>query len=297
MMEETPVINTSAAPEATGDSLGRLLREAREAHGLSIADVAAKIKLAERQIEALEADDYTRLPELAFVRGFVRSYAKVLGLDSETMLKAIPGDKSLVPHVIPASVEVPFPSAASIHQKNLIVLAASLFLAVVVVAFVVWHFTHPAVSNETVDVLATPNNAEAINIPIALPADMQIIEASAVVAASAVNTPVSAVVLAPTLAASAVAIANVASVVTPTNASLRLTFTGEESWVEIKDKDGRIISSQTNLPGSELALSGNAPFSLIIAHAASVSLYYKGKQIDLASHTTPQGHVARLILD
>ena len=55
-----------------------MLREARERLGLSVADVAAQIKFAPRQIEALEADDFKHLPEAAFLRGFVRSYAKIL---------------------------------------------------------------------------------------------------------------------------------------------------------------------------------------------------------------------------
>ncbi len=301
MMEDAPVINTSSTveEEKSPASLGRLLREAREALGLSVSDVAARIKLAERQIEALEADDYTRLPELAFVRGFVRSYAKALGLDSESLLKAIPGDKQLAPHVIPASVEVPFPTAASIHQKNLMLLAASLFLAVAVVAFAVWHFTHPATTSEPDEVVST-QSTEAIATPIALPADMQIIEASSVAVVpvtSTVVTSVSAVTLAPILAASAVSSVKPVTASVSGNAPLRFVFGGEESWVEVKDRDGKIISSQVNLPGSELALSGKAPFSFVIAHAASVKLYYKGKLVDLQPHTTTLGHVARLTLE
>ena len=79
MMEHLPENNAeqgnlSAAIPLT--SLGRMLREAREHLGLSVADVAAQIKFAPRQIEALEADDFKHLPEAAFLRGFVRSYAK-----------------------------------------------------------------------------------------------------------------------------------------------------------------------------------------------------------------------------
>ena len=71
-------------------SVGNMLREAREQLGMSVNDVANRIKFAPRQIESLEADDYVRLPEAAFVRGFVRSYARLLELDPAVLLASLP---------------------------------------------------------------------------------------------------------------------------------------------------------------------------------------------------------------
>src|SRR5665647_508635 len=112
-MEQLPENNTgqdnpSAAIPQT--SLGSMLREAREQLGLSIADVVAQTKFAPRQIEALEANDFKNLPETAFLRGFVRSYAKILKVDAEILLAALPQAKAPAAELIPASVGVPFPS-------------------------------------------------------------------------------------------------------------------------------------------------------------------------------------------
>src|SRR3972149_9801138 len=106
MMEQLPGNNpaqdgNSAATEAT--SLGRTLRETREHLGLSVADVANQIKFAPRQIEALEADDFQHLPEAAFLRGFIRSYAKILQLDGQALLAALPESKTGPPELVPAS--------------------------------------------------------------------------------------------------------------------------------------------------------------------------------------------------
>lgn len=57
---------------------GRVLAEAREAQGLTVAEVADKLKLTARQIEALEAEDASRLPAPVFVRGFIRNYARLV---------------------------------------------------------------------------------------------------------------------------------------------------------------------------------------------------------------------------
>ena len=57
--------------------VGQQLRDAREAKGLNVAEIAARLKLTQRQIAALEADEQTTLPS-AIVRGFVRKYARLL---------------------------------------------------------------------------------------------------------------------------------------------------------------------------------------------------------------------------
>ncbi|HNA05291.1 MAG TPA: helix-turn-helix transcriptional regulator, partial [Rhodocyclaceae bacterium] len=73
-------------------SPGAALRSARVARGLSVEEVAHALKLAPRQIEAIEADAFDRLRGLTFARGFVRNYARHLGLDAEPLVAAIVSD-------------------------------------------------------------------------------------------------------------------------------------------------------------------------------------------------------------
>lgn len=70
----------SPSAEASAD-LGRELRTLREKKGLSINDVADRLKLPVRQIEALENGWYENLPEPVFIRGFLRSYGRFLDMD------------------------------------------------------------------------------------------------------------------------------------------------------------------------------------------------------------------------
>ena len=65
---------------------GRLLRRTRESMGLSVEDIAAELHLSLRQIEALETDDWEQLPGVTYARGYVRGYARLLGLDAEQLL-------------------------------------------------------------------------------------------------------------------------------------------------------------------------------------------------------------------
>jgi cytoskeleton protein RodZ len=67
--------------------VGRRLRQAREARGLSIGEVAVLTKIPTRQLAALEAEEYEKLPGGIFVRGHVRAAAKVVGLDPTELVE------------------------------------------------------------------------------------------------------------------------------------------------------------------------------------------------------------------
>lgn len=90
---------------------GALLAAARQKKGWSVEQVASLVKLAPRQIQAIEADNYAALPGLAVARGFVRSYAKVLGLDAHALAAAMPQESAVQQrdHIVPQhSLSTPF---------------------------------------------------------------------------------------------------------------------------------------------------------------------------------------------
>lgn len=75
--------------EGAEPSVGGLLAQARQAKGMTTAEVADKLKLTARQIEAIEAEEYDKLPAAVFVRGFIRNYARLLGLDADQLLASM----------------------------------------------------------------------------------------------------------------------------------------------------------------------------------------------------------------
>jgi len=68
---------------------GAQLAAQREAMGWTVEQIADQLKLAPRQVKALEAGDYAALPNMAVVRGFVRAYAKVVKLDATPLVAMI----------------------------------------------------------------------------------------------------------------------------------------------------------------------------------------------------------------
>lgn len=67
---------------------GAQLAAQRIALDYSAEYVASKLHLRVRMIELLEADDYQNMPEAVFIKGYLRAYAKLLGMPSEPLLKA-----------------------------------------------------------------------------------------------------------------------------------------------------------------------------------------------------------------
>lgn len=66
---------------------GECLKKAREKKGLSLEQVSSKTRIPESRLQALESEDFASLPAKVFAKGFVRSYAKTLGLDEEETLQ------------------------------------------------------------------------------------------------------------------------------------------------------------------------------------------------------------------
>lgn len=69
------------------ESIGDFFRQVRETKGLTLDDVASKTRIHPEFLMALEEGNYARLPDQVFAKGFVRSYARSLGLDEEDAMR------------------------------------------------------------------------------------------------------------------------------------------------------------------------------------------------------------------
>lgn len=76
----TPTLDTS---NQNVGSFGNRLKQARINKNLTLDDVAAELFILRRHLEAIEAEDFRSLPQIAFARGFVINYAKFVGLDPD----------------------------------------------------------------------------------------------------------------------------------------------------------------------------------------------------------------------
>lgn len=91
---------------------GQLLREAREARGISLQEVSVHLKINSRILRALEEGDLTQLPAKTFLRGFVQSYAQFLRVDTNEVLDIFQAEVGTThPKMITKQVEMAAESA------------------------------------------------------------------------------------------------------------------------------------------------------------------------------------------
>lgn len=267
-----------AGTGAQTSSPGRALGAAREARGLTIAQVAETLRFAPRQIQALENDDYAALPGATVVRGMVRNYARVVGLDAEPLLAEL--RQRLAPASGPLSIGANIPFRPSNPRSTLfyVVLTSILALIGIAVALDSLFDTRAWLKGER-SVAETPAAAESAPSPVA-----------------AAAPPIEPQSPAPTEAIPAAT----AEIVPDTRATApgvrRLRFRFErDSWVEVRSPGGAALHIGLNPAGTERVIEGQPPFVIVVGAAAGVQLTYDDQPIDLARHTRID--VARLTLE
>jgi cytoskeleton protein RodZ len=295
-------------------SAGSQLKHARETAGLSSADVAGKLKFSVKQIETLEADNYPALGGRTFVRGLVRTYAKLLNLDPAPVLEAL-SRSELPPETGQVAADrkgIPFPTET--HQVSPIlryVLMSIGLIAGAILLLYFWHgeelFNGPMASRPT----AKSAPPAASSPAVALSVNPTVVD-KPLVSVQPTSTPAPAAPPAASFegTAQAAPVADKASdkgadkpaaapVPAATTASaagakrIELSF-ARDSWVEIRDGAGHLLFSQLNPAGSEQSVEGRAPFELVIGNAPAVTLRYRDAIVDLKPYT--RADVARLSL-
>jgi cytoskeleton protein RodZ len=267
-----------------------MLARLRVERKLSVADVAQRLKYGVRQIEALEAEEFDRLPGATFVRGMVRGYAKLLETDPDPILGSL--DQRYVPGEISLDLRakrVPFaPGSKRSATRTYLLLS----VAVLVLAGVVYEWRAGAFPWARLGFNTAPRQEQGKPHPAPAPAPR--VEAEAPVAPPVAEPRVPATVEAPAPVEQTKSTPPPKPQASGGEGRIRMEFAGE-SWVEIKDRDGQMLMSQLNPTGSRRILSGRAPLTVVIGNAANVRLTYNDKPVDLKPYI--QIEVARLTLD
>lgn len=261
------------APATVQESAGMKLARARESQDMSVADVARALRLSVKQIEALEADQLGSLPGRTFVRGFVRNYARLLNLDPDQLVaEYLPLQPEMeAQHIQAPSQQISF----SEHQgKPWLKWLASSFVVVALASWGVLEWMGPE----------QPKSRTVAKPPVSMPQTTVQPDAASIIS-PAVSQPSTLATLPTSTAASAI---------TASLPRFTLSFSGK-SWVEVRDKQGKIIHSQNHEAGSEQIVEGDVPFTLVIGSAPNVKLTYKGQPVDLSAYT--KADVARLTLE
>lgn len=286
----------SAAPHQTlappPPGPGKSLGQARADLGLSREDVARQLHLKPQHIVALEDDDYQSLPGATYVRGYLRSYAQLLGLSAEPILEAharmVGGQQ---PTTLPSLS--PPPQATSSHRH--IRLTTYLVAAIVFgLALVWWQGGKSPPSPEIVHQdKGTPEHTGDLMGPPVLPPEA--VPAAPLTNAdhAYMNTPAPLRGADPVAQPAAVAPTPAPVGTAPARAQLSL-YVEQESWIEVRDGQQNRLLYESFPSGRTMMLEGIAPLYVFLGNADGVRVEFNGKPFDLAPHK--RGQVARFAL-
>ncbi len=284
----TPESSPPSGAVADAPTLGLLLRKAREARGLSIDDVVHALKFSARQIEAIEADRMDVLPGAVFLRGLVRSYARLLKLDPESLLGLVESSMPLEEPEIrpPENMGNAAPRSGLGDIPPLV--ALSILLLVAAAVMIGWHYLGAGMPTMQTAVQTARTTLEDFKPhEVVTPEVRQESSSSgADVAVAAQPSPA----VEPPVAASA----DDVQPATPTN-TRRLSFDFEgESWIEVKDASGLVILTGIYHSGTQ-SVAGRPPFEVVVGNAGVVTLRDDGRSVDMKPYT--RSEVARLTLE
>lgn len=167
-------VTTEEAESTPNVTLGSVLKTAREQMGLSIAETAVKLHLRPGIVENLEADDFSNIASSTYVRGYVKNYARMLGVDN-TLIEACLARQ--VPYVTQPAMQS-FSRKTTYQARDTKLKWLSFFIVIVLLGlFVLWWMqrttlvTHVDISKPTAEELAAANQT--------LPGDVLLTETDA----------------------------------------------------------------------------------------------------------------------
>ncbi len=297
---------------------GQRLREAREAHKLTQEEAATQLRMQLRIIEALESDDYSGLPGATFVQGYLRSYARLLGLPEESILGLAQPEAAGEPQLVSSISEGKVEASSGDLPFRLI----TFFILIVVVVGLGWWFSQQVPSTGVTQPLlpSSDTGEQGLWLPeegeplqgtdepeFAADEGVGEGEVSSESTVEEAEVPLSEeleVTDEPETAQEpepepVVHVAEPVAVSPPSHlpltdatpqSILELEYQAD-SWSEISDAAGRNLAYGLIPAGKKIQLRGEAPFKVFLGYASGVTVYYNGVLYDHSHYQ--RGDVAR----
>ena len=306
-MSELLVASSAADTPGQGMSVtaGALLRDAREAAGLHIAALAVALKVPVAKLEALEADNFSALPDMVFVRALASSVCRTLKIDPQAVLALLPqgegprlsaGDVGLnapVKGFAGRSSAAPFKGAGTrsfVWAVGLLLIGAALmmFLPRGLDADLSALLKQP----ETTTKIPMPTGNVAQEISVAVGAEQRVPSAApAAAAAAAVGVGVelpagesikpAGIASHPIVLPSVEASAPSSAPATDAPSGVLAFKARSESWIQVRDAAGALVLQRNLAPNELVSVSGVLPLAVVIGRADATEVFVRGKPYDI----------------
>ena len=271
---------------AATESAGALLRAARKQAGLNVEQMAERLNLRRGIVRALEEDRFDSLPGPTFARGYLRNYARALKLDERHLLALFEATLPLVEKTTDTEAKrAPRyrPIALDSHGPRRPWGAAAALLVVLAL----WGWQQMDEKAPELVSLTPESNSVSVDLPGGLDEALPLAQE---------NNPLDAVELLPSEPiepASPEAAQTAQGDAIAETDRLNLRFSAD-CWVEIKDRDNRVLFAALKRADEQLQIEGRGPFKVLLGFAPGVEMAYNGQPVDI--EVPSGGRSARLIV-
>ncbi len=277
---------------------GERCRKAREAMGWTTAEAAKRMHLSQSYLLALEADDYERLPEATFVKGYLKNYARLLGLPADEVANTF--QQMINEDAFDKPLELPtLPRKPGLLTRPLMWVVALVMIGVLAVVF--W----PQGSSDSDSAEMAPlEEMSDESIESSDPLDTELQDDAGTAEEGGAMAGMTADDAGQQTGSAEDVAEDEAAVQEPEidpdmladNGLDRLVLDlSADCWMEIRDANGRVLRQGVKPAGATLKVDGKAPFSLKLGNAAAVSeLFLNGEAVNLP--TDSPGKVVSLTL-
>lgn len=284
---------------------GTLLKQKREALGLSQKQVADRLRLRVAIIRNIEDNQFDSDLVATFTRGYLRSYAKAVGLSAAEVVKAYEVHYVIEPQEQKMQ-SFSKKTKRDQHDSRIMLITWVIVLVIIGMSSLWWwqnnqhnNFTSSSERSSLVTEQTNPQSTSADPILDQLPtvSDLTVSnEVSAVEQAEEEESPVNDSRVEPILEAEP-SITPATTENTPVNADesnlLSMTFSAD-CWIQVKDVTGKTLSTGVKKAGQSINVRGETPISVILGAPEGVSVTFASEPVDLSGYTS--GRVARFTL-
>ncbi|WP_041955816.1 cytoskeleton protein RodZ [Vibrio parahaemolyticus] len=309
--------NTNEVPLSI--EAGTLLKNKRESLGMTQKQVADRLRLRVSVIEDIENNRFESQQVATFTRGYLRSYAKFVGLDEKVVLVVLEQTADVKPKE--QEIEMQSFSRKTKHEKhNSRIMLLTWVIAIVIIGISAAWWWQNQQENSLAQVVAEANvetsqpSADEI-ADIDLMTEEELIASTPAELAASNNTASESSINAaqtdevvsaeteestteatkePVAVIEAVEEVQEASPVVPEGMTLLTMKFKADCWIQVKDTNGKTLVSGTQKPGQDVELTGKAPFKVILGAPEGVTMTFASEPVDLSGYTS--GKVARFTL-
>ncbi|WP_309044360.1 RodZ domain-containing protein [Marinobacter sediminicola] len=299
---------------AANEAVGLQLKRARERQGLSVAQIADAQHLRNGVVQAIENGDYAQIDSELFLKGYVRAYAKQVGLDADAIIADL--NVELEPARIQKARELEANPLIDIERRRrrkrriaklFLLFAAMVAVGALVVMFVMPKFTAGQADAELpaeTGVMSQPDDAlpeDSISLPDEpdsksddnneIQSDLGYLDEAPAAELVAGDVEPEQVVVQPEVSDQVPVVAQtiepalaqppVTESSGPVSGVLEIAFTGD-CWVQVSDATGHRLASSLQRAGDTLQVSGKPPLKVVIGAVSTVdTIRFQGESVDI----------------